>query len=232
MPRTSRLPPSTQRAAPSGRARLQAALGALALGAFLAGCAGNAGTVTDIRYDLGLQSAQRAQAAQGVPAAPAAPAASGAKPPLKVLGVIAPPPLDNDGILYRMNFDSQRMARYANSRWTMSPARLLTERLRTSLGAHATVLSGSDAVQAPLLKVELYEFEQVFESPTESSGVLSARATLLQGGKVLAQRSFVTRAPSSTPDAAGGVRALQAASDDFANQLGAWLSAQSFAGPP
>jgi cholesterol transport system auxiliary component len=131
-----------------------------------------------------------------------------------------------------MNFDSQRTARYANSRWTMSPARLLTERLRTSLGAQATVLSGADSVQAPMLKVELYEFEQVFESSTESSGVLSARATLMQGGKVLAQRSFVTRAPASTPDAAGGVRALQAASDDFANQLGAWLSAQSIASTP
>jgi len=216
----------------SGRARLQATLAALGLtlGTLLAGCAGNAGTVTDIRYDLGLRSAQGAS--QGAQAVPAAPGASHAKPPLKVLGVIAPPPLDNDGIHYRMNFDSQRTARYANSRWTMSPARLLTERLRTSLGAQATVLSGSDAVQAPMLKVELYEFEQVFESPTESSGVLSARATLLQGGKVLAQRSFVTRAPSSTPDAAGGVRALQAASDDFANQLGAWLSAQSFAGTP
>ena len=216
----------------SGRARLQATLAALGLtlGTLLAGCAGNAGTVTDIRYDLGLRSAQGAS--PGAQAVPAAPAASRAKPPLKVLGVIAPPPLDNDGIHYRMNFDSQRTARYANSRWTMSPARLLTERLRTSLGAQATVLSGSDAVQAPMLKVELYEFEQVFESPTESSGVLSARATLLQGGKVLAQRSFVTRAPASTPDAAGGVRALQTASDDFANQLGAWLSAQSFAGTP
>ena len=137
MSRTSRLPRSTQRAPLGGRARLQAMLAALALGALLAGCAGNAGTVTDIRYDLGLQSAQGAQDA------PAAPAASGAKPPLKVLGVIAPPPLDNDGILYRMNFDSQRTERYANSRWTMSPARLLTERLRTSLGAQATVLSGS-----------------------------------------------------------------------------------------
>ncbi|MBV8259634.1 MAG: membrane integrity-associated transporter subunit PqiC [Paraburkholderia sp.] len=228
MSRKSRLQRSTRRAAPSGRAGLQATLAALGLtlGALLAGCASNAGTVTDIRYDLGLQSALGAREAQ------AAPATSGAKPPLKVLGVIAPPPLDNDRILYRMNFDSQRTARYANSRWTMSPARLLTERLRTSLGAQATVLSGSDAVQAPMLKVELYEFEQVFASPTESSGVLSARATLLQGGKVLAQRSFVTRAPASTPDAAGGVRALQAASDDFANQLGAWLCAQSFAGTP
>ncbi|WP_091993692.1 ABC-type transport auxiliary lipoprotein family protein [Paraburkholderia lycopersici] len=216
-----------QRAAATGFAGpCRALLAALALGALLAACAGNPTSVVDIRYDLGLQSAQGAEAVQG------APETSRAKPPLKVLGVVAPPPLDNDGILYRTDFDSQRTARYANSRWTMSPARLLTERLRTSLGAQATVLSGADAVQAPMLKIELYEFEQVFESSTRSSGVLSARATLLQGGKVLAQRSFVARAPAGTPDAAGGVRALQAASDDFANQLGAWLSAQSFAGTP
>jgi cholesterol transport system auxiliary component len=225
-----------QRAAPTRLVRrVLASLAALALGTLLAACAGGPSSVTDIRYDLGLQSAQATQATQAAAAAQstqAAPATSAAKPPLKVLAVIAPPPLDNDGILYRMNFDSQRTARYANSRWTMSPARLLTERLRTSLGAQATVLSGADAVQAPMLKVELYEFEQVFESSTESSGVLSARATLMQGGKVLAQRSFVTRAPASTPDAAGGVRALQAASDDFANQLGAWLSAQSIASTP
>jgi cholesterol transport system auxiliary component len=214
-----------QRAAPKGRARLGTALlAALALSALLAACAGSSAPVNDVRYDLGLQSAPGAAGAQ------AAPATAVAKPPLKVLAVSAPPPLDNDGILYRMNFDAQRTARYANSRWMMSPARLLTERLRTALGAQATVLSGADPVQAPMLKVELYEFEQVFESPTESSGVLSARATLLQGGKVVAQRSFVTRAPASTPDAAGGVRALQAASDDFANQLGAWLSAQTLAG--
>lgn len=204
-------------------------LAALALGTLLAACAGNPGSINDVRYDLGLQSSQDAPGAQG---AQAAPAASGAKPLLKVLAVNAPPPLDNDGILYRMSFDSQRTARYANSRWTMSPARLLTERLRTSLGAYATVLAGGDAVQAPMLKVELYEFEQVFESPTQSAGVLAARATLMQGGKVLAQRSFATRAPAATPDAAGGVHALQAASDDFTNQLGAWLSTQSIAGTP
>ncbi|MBB2927309.1 ABC-type transport auxiliary lipoprotein family protein [Paraburkholderia silvatlantica] len=222
MSRTSRLPRSMQRAATAG----SALLAALALGALLAACAGSSASINEARYDLGLQSSQEAQAA------PAAPGAPGARPLLKVLAVSAPPPLDNDGILYRMNFDSQRTARYANSRWTMSPARLLTERLRTSLGAHATVLAGGDAVQAPMLKVELYEFEQVFESPTQSAGVLAARATLMQGGRVLAQRSFATRAPAPTPDAAGGVRALQAASDDFARQLGTWLSTQSFAGTP
>ncbi|MEM5315779.1 ABC-type transport auxiliary lipoprotein family protein [Paraburkholderia sp. JHI869] len=217
MSRTSRLPRSMQRAA---------WLAALALGALLAACAGSPSSINDVRYDLGLQSSQAVQGAQAAPAAP------GAKPLLKVLAVSAPPPLENDGIVYRMNFDSQRTARYANSRWTMSPARLLTERLRTSLGAYATVVAGGDAVHAPMLKVELYEFEQVFESETQSAGVLAARATLMQGGKVLAQRSFATRAPAATPDAAGGVRALQAASDDFANQLGAWLSTQSLAGTP
>jgi len=209
-------------AAPTGRVWPRLAwLAALACGTLLAACAGNPGVLTDIRYDLGSQAGRSEQAV---------PAATGAKPVLKVLAVVAPPPLDNDGILYRMDADSQRTARYANSRWTMSPARLLTLRLRASLGAHATVLSGADSVQAPMLMVELDQFEQVFDSATTSSGVLTARATLIQGGKVIGQRVFVARVPAASPDAAGGVRALAAAADDFTGQLGAWLSAQQLAG--
>ncbi|WP_296649752.1 ABC-type transport auxiliary lipoprotein family protein [Paraburkholderia sp.] len=200
----------------SRRAALTA-LVALAAAALVAACAGRASALNESRYDLG-----------PVSMTPAA----GALPPLKVLEVSAPPPLDNDGILYRLSTDAQRTGRYAHSRWTMSPARLLTMRLRTSLGAHATVLSGADAVQAPMLKVELDEFEQVFSSATESFGVLTARATLIQGGKVVAQRAFVARVPASSPDAAGGVRALAAASDDFVGQVGAWLGTQQLADSP
>ncbi|WP_322010439.1 ABC-type transport auxiliary lipoprotein family protein [Paraburkholderia sp. J12] len=194
-----------------------AALAALAAATLLAACAGNSAALSDIRYDLG---------------PPAQASAAGPLPPLKVLEVSAPPPLDNDGILYRLSADSQRSARYANSRWTMSPARLLTLRLRNVLGTRATVLSGADAVQAPMLKVELDQFEQVFDNPNQSSGVLTARATLMQGGKVIAQREFVARAPAGTPDAAGGVHALAAASDDFVSQVGVWLSSQQRAGTP
>lgn len=194
-----------------------AAFAVLAAAALVAACAGNPAALSDIRYDLG-------------PPAPAS--ATGMLPPLKVLEVSAPPPLDNDGILYRLNADSQRTARYANSRWTMSPARLITLRLRNALGTRATILSGADAVSAPMLKIELDEFEQVFDNPTESSGVLTARATLMQGGKVIAQHAFIARAPASSPDAAGGVRALAAASDDFVSQVGAWLSVQQLAGTP
>ncbi|CAB3784235.1 hypothetical protein LMG28688_01829 [Paraburkholderia caffeinitolerans] len=204
----------------------RAALAVLAIG-MLAACAGRSVTLSEVRYDLGPQQ----EAASPSAASPSAPS-SASLPPLKVLEVNAPPTLDHDGILYRLSGDSQRTGRYADSRWTMSPARLLTLRLRSALGSRATVLSGADAVPAPMLKVELTEFEQVFDSSTQSAGVLAARATLMRGGKVIAQRSFVARAPASTPDAAGGVAALRAASDDFAGQIGTWVSAQAFAGTP
>lgn len=199
------------------RRAVRTAFVAFAAAVLVAACAGNPAVLNDIRYDLG---------------PPPAMTITGTLPPLKVLEVNAPAPLDNDGILYRLSADSQRTARYANSRWTMSPARLLTLRLRTVLGAHATVLSGADAVQAPMLIVELDQFEQVFDSATQSTGVLTARATLIEGNRVIAQRMFVARAPAASPDAAGGVRALAAASDDFVGQLGAWLSQQQLAGTP
>ena len=193
----------------------------VALAAFaaslLAACASNAAALSDIRYDLGPASAKPAL---------------GALPPLKVLDVGAPPTLDNDGFMYRIGYASLQSARYANSHWTMSPARLLTQRLRAALTSQATVLTGADAVPAPVLKVELDQFEQVFDNATTSSGVLSARATLIQGGKVIGQRNFVARAPASTPDAAGGARALAFASDELVGQIAAWLSMQAYAGTP
>lgn len=196
---------------------------ACAAAVLVAACAGTPVAQSDIRYDLGPATAAAASAAST-----AAPGSTGSRalPPLKVLDVSAPPQLDTDGIVYRLAADSQRMGRYAGSHWTTSPARLLTMRLRASLGAHATVLSGADSVSAPLLKVELDQFEQVFDGPTQSSGVLSARATLIARGKVVAQRAFTLRVPAASADAAGGVRALAAASDAFAGELGAWLGTQ------
>ncbi|PLZ03472.1 ABC transporter [Burkholderia sp. WAC0059] len=193
------------------------ALAALVLCAGLSACAGNPAAIADTRYDLG---------------PPGAPPAAGTLPPVKVLDVSAPPALDNDSFAYRLSYaDPQRIAHYAGSHWTMSPARLLTQRLRAALASKATVLSGGDAVAAPMLKVELDEFEQVFDSSTESSGVLSARATLIQNGRVLGQHTFVARAPASSPDAEGGASALAAASDQLVGQISAWLSVQAAGSP-
>ncbi|MEC4601267.1 ABC transporter, partial [Burkholderia vietnamiensis] len=40
------------------------------------------------------------------------------------------------------------------------------------------------------------------------------------------------RAPSSTPDAAGGASALAAASDELVAQIAAWVGVQAYAGTP
>ncbi|WP_428840311.1 ABC-type transport auxiliary lipoprotein family protein, partial [Burkholderia territorii] len=158
-----------------------------------AGCAGNNAALSNIRYDLG-------------PAASTVTAGTG--PALKVLDVAAPDALDTDKFVYRLAYaDAQRMAVYRDSRWTAPPAQLLTQRLRGALSSRGAVLEGSDGVRAPTLKVDLNEFEQVFDGQSKSHGAVTARATLMQDGKVLGQRTFVARAPSSTPDAAGGAQA-------------------------
>jgi cholesterol transport system auxiliary component len=78
-----------------------------------------------------------------------------------------------------------------------------------------------------VLKVDLGEFEQVFDSQSQSHAAVTARATLTQNGKVLGQRTFISRAPSSTADAAGGAQALATASDDLVAQIAAWLGVQA-----
>ncbi|MDE1178893.1 ABC-type transport auxiliary lipoprotein family protein [Paraburkholderia sp.] len=187
----------------------------LAFGALLAlgGCAGTPSAIADIRYDFG---------------PPNPPASAGTMPAVKVVDVGAPDVLNSDKLIYRLGYaDAQQTASYANSHWTMAPSQLLTQRLRTALSSRGTVLTGADSVPAPMLKVDLSEFEQVFDSSSESHAAVTARATLFQGGKVLGQRTFVARAPAQTPDAAGGAQALAAASDDLIAQIGAWLGVQA-----
>ncbi|AOK54473.1 ABC transporter [Burkholderia stagnalis] len=194
-----------------------AALAALAL-TLAAGCASERAAQSNIRYDLG-------------PAASTATAGTG--PALKVLDVAAPDALDSDKFVYRLAYaDAQRTAVYRDSRWTAPPAQLLTQRLRSALSSRGAVLEGSDGVRAPTLKIDLNEFEQVFDGESQSHGAVTARATLTLDGKVLGQRTFVARAPSSTPDAAGGARALATASDDLVAQIAAWVGLRAYAGTP
>ncbi|VXC65155.1 conserved exported hypothetical protein [Burkholderia sp. 8Y] len=189
---------------------------ALACIAMLAGCATSAPATPDARYDLGARPA--ANAANG-PATPL--------PPVKVLAVSASRDLETDVFVYRLSYvDAQRTGSYANSHWTMPPAQLLTQRLRDTLSQRGPVLTGADTVRAPLLEIELTGFEQVFDAPERSHGVVSVRATLTQQGRVIAQRMFTASASAPSADASGGARALAAASDDLIAQVGAWLGAQ------
>ncbi|MDR6444626.1 cholesterol transport system auxiliary component [Paraburkholderia terricola] len=192
----------------------RAALAALlAFGVLAAGCAGNPAAIWDIRYDFG---------------PPNQAASAGQLPAVKILDVSAPGMLESDKLIYRLSYaDAQQTAAYANSHWTMPPAQLLTQRLRNALSSNGTVLTGADGVRVPVLKVDLSEFEQVFDSSSQSHAAVTARATLTQNGKVIGQRTFVSRAPASSSDAAGGAQALATASDDLVAQIGAWLGVQA-----
>ena len=193
----------------SGAATLVAALALTTL----AGCFGSRNVVVDTRYDF------------GPPAAP--PVTAGTMPAIKVLDVTAPPTLESDNLIYRLGYaDSQQLSSYSSSHWTMAPSQLLTQRLRSALTARGTVLTGADGVRAPVLRVDLQEFEQVFDGQTQSHGAITARATLFQDGKVVGQQTFVAQAPASSPDAAGGARALASASDDLVHQIISWLGTQ------
>ncbi|MEN9539080.1 MAG: hypothetical protein RLZZ126_1315 [Pseudomonadota bacterium] len=161
--------------------------------------------------------------------APAAAAGSGV---LVLPDIDAPGALDSSAMAYRLAYANvQVLSPYAQARWSMPPAQLLHQRLRQRLGASRAVLSGVDAAPtAQVLRIELDEFSQVFDSAASSQGHIRVRATLLQrqGGaeSFVAQRSFATQQPAPTPDAAGGAAALQRAVDDVAGQLDDWLKAR------
>jgi cholesterol transport system auxiliary component len=199
----------------AARARVVRVLAACTVAFAIGGCMfGTPAAVSDVRYDLG--------------PATKAPASADPVPMVRLFEVRAPRALDSDAILYRLSYvDPHRTAIYTHSHWTMPPALLLTQRLREALVTQGRVSAGGEVAAVPLLTVELDQFEQVFDREGESHGALMARATLTRGGQLLAERTFVARAPAETANAEGGVGALSAASDEFVAQLIAWLGMQN-----
>ena len=163
-----------------------------------------------------------------------APASVAALPVVVLSEVEADTALDSTAILYRLSYaDAQQLQPYAQARWSMVPAQLVRQRLRETLGQRRTVLGPGDgnlggAARVLTLRVELEEFSQLFVAPGRSFGLVRLRATVVQplptGEKLLGQRSFVVQRPASSPDAAGGVRALAAASDAAVEEIEQWLT--------
>jgi len=153
-------------------------------------------------------------------------------PPLVLAEVAAPAALDSTAVLYRLGYaDANLLQPYGQARWSMPPAQLLRQTLRSALGARRAVLPANEGVQYPagsvVLRLELEEFSQLFDTAQSSHGLLRLRATLTQtatGGELLlAQRMVVVSSPADSPDAAGGVRALAAAAAAAVTQLDDWV---------
>ncbi len=134
--------------------------------------------------------------------------------------------LDSPALLYRLQYsNAQQLLPYASARWSVSPAQLVRARVRDALGKQGPVLSVEGS--APwVLHLELDEFSHIFESPEKSFGLIRLRASLLQNDKIVAQKSLIAQEAATAQDAAGGVRALTAATDDAVRQLSEWLALQ------
>jgi cholesterol transport system auxiliary component len=143
---------------------------------------------------------------------------------------------DGSALLYRLGYaDAHQLRPYANARWSAAPPQLIRQRLREQLGQGRPVLDLSESASLArsggamprVLRIELEEFSQLFDSPSQSWGLLRLRVSLFAndaaGEKLIGQRDIVKREPAPSADAAGGVRALAAATDAAAAEISQWL---------
>ncbi|MBK4736464.1 ABC-type transport auxiliary lipoprotein family protein [Noviherbaspirillum pedocola] len=178
----------------------------------LAGCAGMRNQIPPQLYDLGPAQPQTSMTSL---------------PPVALADADAPAWLDAPLMVYRLAYTDPRQPRaYAQSRWSMPPPDLLTQRLKTRLvQAGGTVLAPNSGVAgAPVLRLEVDEFEQVFDRPDASRVRISARLSALDGRRLIGQKSFVRELPAPSADAAGGAAALATAADATIADMLAWLA--------
>lgn len=175
----------------------------------------------------------------GPGAATASTNASSAQPAIMLADIEAAGSLESSAMLYRLAYaDSNQLRPYAQARWSAPPVQLIRQRLRERLGQDRAVLDASESAALArtggamprLLRVDVEEFSHVFESASQSWGVVRLRATLLDntaaGERFLAQRTIIERRAAPSPDATGGAKALAAAVDAAADDVRQWLAQQ------
>jgi ABC-type uncharacterized transport system auxiliary subunit len=178
-------------------------------GCFLAGCAGGvrSGPPAEV-YDFGppVEPLTRDGAWSSV-----------------AIEIRAPSWFDSRDIEYRLLYENPRKLRgYAGSHWVASPGLLLSQRLRQQIGLVGA--TGQTAARC-LLRLELFEFSQVFDAPQRSRGLLQGRVSILAASRqAVADRLVASEQPAPSADARGAVIALVAASDELGQQLAAWLN--------
>lgn len=151
---------------------------------------------------------------------------------LQVSSITVPEWLAGTAMYYRLGYqDDRRIAAYGHSDWIAPPASLLEPIVQRTIAAgggwQAVVGPRDPAAAAASLRLRLDDFSQAFARPDDSTGVIDATATLIDGhdGSVIAQRHFHVAVAAPTPDAQGGVEALAKASRQFALQVQGWLRA-------
>ena len=137
--------------------------------------------------------------------------------------------LDSSAMLYRLRPEAQRLRPFASARWSAPPAELVRQRLRVWLAQGRPVVNIGDTLVVHLLRIELEEFSQMFETERVSTGQLVLGVSLTRrtpSGEVpVAQRQFAVSRSAPTADPTGGAIALAQAVDAVAAELAGWLDA-------
>lgn len=171
---------------------------------------------TNAHYDFGpLPAPTQAAGANGIGA-------------IIVADATGPASLDSERMQYRLLYADARQSRpYAYNQWTSTPLQLVTQRMKARIAqAGVKVLSTTDSAAAVnLLRLEVDDFAQNFETATQSSGNISLRASVFRNHRLVDQKTFARSAPAPSADAAGGARALADASDALAADVLVWLAA-------
>jgi cholesterol transport system auxiliary component len=197
------------------RTRIAAVASATVMALLLGACASKGPTTA--QYDFGPLPTVTQAAPQAInPAA------------IIVTDVSGPAALDSERMYYRLLYADARQSRpYAYNQWTSTPPQLLTQRMKAHIAqAGVKVLTPSDAAASTnLLRMEVEDFTQNFDTATSSSGTLRLRASVFRSHQLVDQKTFSRSAAAPSADAAGGARALADAADAVAADLLAWLAA-------
>ena len=195
------------------RTQLKTTLSLTLCAALLAGCASSSAPKNS-QFDFG----------------PASMSAAPATPPISavvVTDVTGSAAFDNERMYYRLNYaDALQSRAYTNSRWGATPLQLITQRLKSRIAqAGAKVLTPTDASNGvAILRSEIDDFTHSFDSASQSYGHLVLRASLFNQHKLIDQKTFSRKIPATSADAAGGARALAAATDAVAADINAWMA--------
>lgn len=215
-------------------AQLTGAAGIFCL-VLLAGCSAlPAAPNRPVSYDFGPGLTSYAPADRQAPRTPLAPIALA---DVEATGLAE----GSTAVQYRLAYaDAQQLRPYTLARWTQPPVQLVQQALRAQLGQRRAVLQDADAAAQArdtarggklpaVLRIELEEFSHLFTTPTESTGLLRLRATLVDptpaGETLLGQRVFIVQKLALTADAAGGTRALAEAARQVAVDVDEWVGA-------
>lgn len=170
-------------------------------------------TVPPSLHDFGLPSvAQRATATATAPVVD-----------IVVEAVSAPSWLADTQIHYRLLYDEPTHLRaYAQNQWVAPPAELLRQRLQLAFDPAGSGAANAARQSRVRLRLQLLDFEQVFESASSASVTLQAFASMRAAdNQVLAEHLFNVTVAAS-PDVQGALHGSTEAAERLGNQIVRW----------